>query len=94
MHRPDINPPRRERCPCSNRSSSANTGDLAFVARNGLIGDAEALVHERAGRRVLQMHFLARLQYSLIENAARAASWKPDRISFFLPGYVLMSPTA
>lgn len=23
-----------------------------------------------------------------------ATSWKPDRIGFFLPGYVLLSPTA
>ena len=38
--------------------------------------------------------FLPGSRYSLIANAASAASWKPDRISFFLPGYVLMSPTA
>ena len=30
--------------------------------------------------------FLPGSRYSLIANAASAASWKPDRISFFLPG--------
>src|SRR5690606_16962376 len=38
--------------------------------------------------------FLAGLRWAATANAARAASWKPERMSFFFPGYVLISPTA
>src|SRR5690606_3059650 len=38
--------------------------------------------------------FFEGFKCSATANAASAASWKPERISFFLPGYVLISPTA
>ena len=49
--------------------------------------DAEHLVQLRAGGRVLQVDLLVREDDTARRRRRRArASWKPDRISFFLPG--------
>ncbi len=38
--------------------------------------------------------FLSGSMRCLIANAASAASWNPHRMSYFFPGYWLMSPIA
>jgi hypothetical protein len=48
--------------------------------------DAEDLVQLRRGRRVLHVDLLVREDVRRGAEGGQRASWKPDRISFFLPG--------